>query len=903
MKSKYDLWLVAAATLGMVACSTDDLINAITPTEPTTEKVVNGSGDAVNLSGTYTEQQNANAASAKLFAEWFPQPTRVHYDDYQRFGVSGKIGWDESDRLSILQYATDAAGKVLARTSAFTYQVANINKDNPSQSGLTVTEGEKMRWFTKEDVGGKDIAKSYFVASHPVVGTIPASGSAPGKVDYKGRINSVRLSTSSTNTYDAASNVVVDFDTPRRQVCVRNQNSIDNNPKGHVVYNPESDQFFEVGFGETANHSVNIQFRPILSAMVLRIKAPDTTKVRVDSVVLRLMKNDAYEGFAPRYEMKMTTGNGAVGVQQLTPKGLDGSDTWDPQDIVIRLWDGAANNGEGSSSQELEAGKAMMVTAFLPPYDFSANNRDGRRLQVQVFATDLKNSNVPTVVSGVISVGTKGTQRDVHYFSLPATRKLAAQVNMRAVENPGWVGGLPDDTPINRLSMPGAHISFWQVLADKGAEPKGEEIKHSTQDLSVREMLDNGIRVFDFRFAAGDATIGHETPMIATYEKAGYQYVTDQLRHPNETTLQQVADLFINWMKEKAHKNETVFLFTSRVAINNDGKADGGLSQFGAFLERLGKAKNDNGNPILLQDPFTENLTLGQVRGKIVIFARPDPGAAPENVTEDGEAGTTGSAGTRYDTDRWFLKDWDVSRGIAFLRGWHMAYEQNYTRFASDPDITYKSYKQNPTSRSGGRYWWPAQIKRSGPYTIRENNKPKVINGVHSRSGKPVGEPINEYLYALDFEVMRPGSYTFIDDKGKSHSGLSPAEFKTLIARDFFKFMGSRKDGLFVTILPYFETSKGAKGTNWWNTNVSNYGAVHSRLLKAIKGSVGRNRLGFVFLDGIPNRSNFTKVPGGWTYKVSEGYTATGEEADQRHRVLEAIDAIVLNNYMTNLPK
>ena len=147
-----------------------------------------------------------------------------------------------------------------------------------------------------------------------------------------------------------------------------------------------------------------------------------------------------------------------------------------------------------------------------------------------------------------------------------------------------WMKGLPDAVPVCQLTIPATH--------DSGALLGGEALQ--TQDITIREQLEAGVRGFDIRLQACD------NGKLGVYHSVQFQEIyweTD------------VLPAFIEFLKK--HPSEMLFVSL---------KKEGGDSE--AYRRLAAASLNDQAlAPYVLKD-FKNDLTLGEARGKILFMHR-----------------------------------------------------------------------------------------------------------------------------------------------------------------------------------------------------------------------------------------------------------------------------------------
>ena len=158
----------------------------------------------------------------------------------------------------------------------------------------------------------------------------------------------------------------------------------------------------------------------------------------------------------------------------------------------------------------------------------------------------------------------------------------AAAVFSQTLNRSAWMKGLSDEIPVCQLTIPATH--------DSGALLGGEALQ--TQDITIREQLEIGVRGFDIRLQAC------ENGKLGVYHSVQFQEIyweTD------------VLPAFIEFLK----KNPSEMLFVSL-------KKEGGESE--AYRRLAAVSLNDQAlAPYVLKD-FKNDLTLGEARGKILFI-------------------------------------------------------------------------------------------------------------------------------------------------------------------------------------------------------------------------------------------------------------------------------------------
>lgn len=159
-----------------------------------------------------------------------------------------------------------------------------------------------------------------------------------------------------------------------------------------------------------------------------------------------------------------------------------------------------------------------------------------------------------------------------------------ATVSAQTLNRSAWMKGLADDIPVARLTIPATH--------DSGALLGGEALQ--TQDISIREQLEAGVRGFDIRLQACD------NGKLGVYHSVQFQDIyweTD------------VLPAFLDFLKK--YPSEMLFVSLKKEGGNPD-----------AYRRLAAASLNDQSLAPYLVTDFKNDLTLGDCRGKILFMHR-----------------------------------------------------------------------------------------------------------------------------------------------------------------------------------------------------------------------------------------------------------------------------------------
>ena len=151
-----------------------------------------------------------------------------------------------------------------------------------------------------------------------------------------------------------------------------------------------------------------------------------------------------------------------------------------------------------------------------------------------------------------------------------------------------WMSYISDDAPVTRLAIPGSH--------DSGCS--GMPWYAETQDLNFAEQLARGVRYFDIRVnkKGGDLVIFHGPVNGTDYVELLYQIDEFMDAHPSE------------------------FLILDFSHFKNDSE-----SEVFRLFDEIVSAERVVNDTCMTDSEYLDSLTLGDVRGKCVVFALVSP--------------------------------------------------------------------------------------------------------------------------------------------------------------------------------------------------------------------------------------------------------------------------------------
>lgn len=171
---------------------------------------------------------------------------------------------------------------------------------------------------------------------------------------------------------------------------------------------------------------------------------------------------------------------------------------------------------------------------------------------------------------------------------------------VRAQGSPDWMADVPDATTLNRLSLPGAH----DCATGNGFSGFSALVGSSmgkTQDKTLAEQWDCGIRVFDLRPHLDGNTLRNYHGVLAT------KLLFDE-------SLNIICD------KLAAHPTECAIVIFQ--------EEEGSASTHDAWAQKVSEVLHSEALAPYVID-YRTALTLGDLRGKLLILARNDYGTTP----------------------------------------------------------------------------------------------------------------------------------------------------------------------------------------------------------------------------------------------------------------------------------
>lgn len=181
------------------------------------------------------------------------------------------------------------------------------------------------------------------------------------------------------------------------------------------------------------------------------------------------------------------------------------------------------------------------------------------------------------------------------FFTVPHGENTSANSK---ISSTNWMSNVNDNKLLRDMNIPGTHDSGTKYTAGGVTG-----IVASCQDLSISEQLESGIRYLDIRLD-NDFDISHGGIVCYTSFWTFSKY---------KLTFEKVLDYITDFLKN--HETETVIIQIKPDGITKD-KND--------FLQKLNDLLSDSkyNNYLYNNNKNINRLTLGDIRGKFVVFSR-----------------------------------------------------------------------------------------------------------------------------------------------------------------------------------------------------------------------------------------------------------------------------------------
>lgn len=262
-------------------------------------------------------------------------------------------------------------------------------------------------------------------------------------------------------------------------------------------------------------------------------------------------------------------------------------------------------NTDGLNAITLKQGETLALTAFLPPMASETAATLNRDIKIRVHTTG-GNKTMTLADATALTPSAKGS------IKLPSV--------YTPISGSNWITPLDDDIYVSQLSIPGAHDAATKNCGLSSGQ---------CQDLSITQQLEMGIRFFDLR-PVGSSSLG------------GLGDGGDELNiyHGSVScniTLQAIFDEFNTFLDN----NPGEFIITL-MRWEEESLQLYGETRFNEDMNKFVATEKYTKHALPL-DLVKHDVTVGEMRGKILNIMRPNQGTSP-----DGYFATTAPIGMTF---------------------------------------------------------------------------------------------------------------------------------------------------------------------------------------------------------------------------------------------------------------
>lgn len=232
-------------------------------------------------------------------------------------------------------------------------------------------------------------------------------------------------------------------------------------------------------------------------------------------------------------------------------------------------------SADGKKSHDLGANQTLNLTVYLPGADYAAGD-----LVVRLHATGSKTYDAP--ITKAISLG--------------ATNNVSLSFSSKQGNN--WATILPDNTYVSQLSIPGTHDA---ATGDGTTFSLGK-----TQGLTLDEQWDMGIRAFDLR-------PGYKRVRTGWFKYENKLHIYHGIVSTNTSFEDAIKTLSDKLAANPGEFAVVVMRFENDSPFYNDRNVWNNL---------MSKFLVSSSFPASRRVDFKPDLTLGEIRGKILVLSR-----------------------------------------------------------------------------------------------------------------------------------------------------------------------------------------------------------------------------------------------------------------------------------------
>lgn len=530
--------------------------------------------------------------------------TRTVYGSQNTTDHTWPIYWTSTDQIRVFSAQAQSTQSTAADVAYADYKV-NGNGTASKATIAAVDTNKALKWNSEYGV------QHTFYATYP------------------GANNNI--------TVDA--NGIATFPINRNQIC-----DLESSTDGNYVFKPRMEnQYMVATAGENpkdlADGEVWLDFKPVMTTLDIIVNGQAANNYSGNITVT---------GVSIIMEYNTTAANASTFAYDIEGGHIvaSASSSATTNTVSNTIFIGIENGDVDAI--ELAPGKTLKLTAFVPPVqgvDYT--------MKVRVHAagtTELIATLATATAEGGATI--KGTETKLD----PSSK---AQFILPVIPNPlpagnNWITPLSDDIYVSQLSIPGTHDAASKECTSVGR----------TQDLTILEQLNIGIRAFDLRPTCPDSDGGFlgmgKSCKVTTGDNAKLP-IYHGIANCN-TTLVDVFAVFNEWLDDNPGEFIIVTLrWEEESNASGLGMSYEGSEKWSTFEKAFTNfLNNEIYYPLKRRVEFKKDLTVGDMRadydkdgkpdGKILIICRPSQGSNPDSYYTGTDSSIKATNGTVFVT-------------------------------------------------------------------------------------------------------------------------------------------------------------------------------------------------------------------------------------------------------------
>lgn len=502
----------------------------------------------------------------------------------------------------------------------------------------------------------------------------------------------------------SVSNGIAKFSINQNQTCTISTTPTD----GNYVAEPDmTNAYMVASLSTTPVDNVNLAFKPIMTTLKVKVKGRSTDYTgengqTVTITGISVLNDNVRSSDSNAGTFQYDIANGTI-------YNSGTSSTTSTEITYCTIKNGSVNY------LDLGPGESVTFTIFLPPLPINSSNQ----VTVRVHATGETTQEV--------------TIGDDANLNIEASAKATINMPDYPTEDTGnyWITPLDDNIYVSQLSIPGTHDAATMDCSLNAGK---------CQSRSISEQLEMGIRCFDLRPAA---------PIIWPFFESSSALPIYHGTANCDIDLRDVYDTFNTFLE--AHPGEfiiTILRWEEERALSSESRFNSAMNTFVGSTRYTSHA--------LESEYCKKDVTIGEMRGKILTIMRPNQGSDPDeyftNTAPAGMMFVSGFPGSHATgTQQAYLKTQYVDYGDdqwGSHTDW-ILYCQNYYQVASASDVsskiasveTYLDYARD-NAAACNHYW---TINHCSGY-IGSSININVSGTAYARLGQEVNLPVYNYL-------------------------------------------------------------------------------------------------------------------------------------------------------------